>query len=239
MKYFVGPVVALGLAALSQSALAQEQPAQAPQPVLVSVHPWSGCFVGANLAYGRNHTGLTSINKVADFGNETDKNVLGGGEIGCDHQIGPWVVGIGSEFDFGDLDGSHAIPTFPTFVYRNSVPWLVTATARAGYAVTDDVLVYARGGAAWTQNNITVDFTVPRTGLSESATDSRVGWTVGAGTEYRFLGQWFAFLEYNYSDFGKKTVAFTPGSNTVGGTPDILAITQDVQTALVGAGYRF
>lgn len=238
MKHFVKTVVALSLLALSPSARAQAQANQAPEPMPASAHPWSGCLVGVNLAYGRSHTDLTSVNKPgAEFGSETDDNVLGGGQVGCDRQIGSWVVGVGGGVDFGGLAGSHAIPTFPTFIYKNSVPWVVTATVRGGYAVRDDVLVYVRGGGAWMENDIKVDG--PRMGLSESATDNRFGWTVGVGAEYRFVARWSAFVEYNYLDFGKKKVSFTPAPNTVGGEPDVLDITQTMQTLLIGASYRF
>jgi outer membrane immunogenic protein len=241
MKHLVRTIAVLCVTALSTAALAEDRSDAASPPTPPIAHPWSSCFAGLGVAYGQNHTDITSVNKPgANFGSETDQGVLGGVSLGCDHQIGSWVIGIGSELNFGGLDGSHPIPTFPTFIYKNSVPWLVTETLRGGYAITNDLLVYARGGAAWTENDITVDFTVPRTGLSESATDSRMGWTLGAGSEYRFLDHWFAFVEYNYSDFGKKNVSFTRGPATgSSGVTDILAITQNLQTVVVGAGFRF
>jgi outer membrane immunogenic protein len=32
--------------------------------------------------------------------------------------------------------------------------------------------------------------------------DTRLGWIVGGGAEYRFAPNWSAKLEYNYLDFG-------------------------------------
>lgn len=37
------------------------------------------------------------------------------------------------------------------------------------------------------------------------STDTRVGWTVGAGVERKFTRNWSAKLEYLYMDFGSKT----------------------------------
>ena len=42
-----------------------------------------------------------------------------------------------------------------------------------------------------------------------SASDTRVGWTVGAGLEYAFLGNWTAKIEYLYVDLGSFDTSFT------------------------------
>ena len=38
-----------------------------------------------------------------------------------------------------------------------------------------------------------------------SSTDTRAGWTVGAGVERKFSPNWSGKLEYLYMDFGTKT----------------------------------
>ncbi|MDA9404114.1 outer membrane protein [Bradyrhizobium sp. CCBAU 45389] len=42
-------------------------------------------------------------------------------------------------------------------------------------------------------------------GAGVSSSDTRVGWTVGAGVERKFTRNWSAKLEYLYMDFGSKT----------------------------------
>ena len=37
--------------------------------------------------------------------------------------------------------------------------------------------------------------------------ENRVGWTVGAGVEWAFWNNWSVKAEYDYLDFGNKTVA--------------------------------
>ncbi len=203
-------------------------------------HPatWTGCYIGANGGGGWSHTANTSANKPGTvFGDENDGGAIGGGQLGCNYQTAAWVLGAEGRFDFAGLKGSHALPTSPGFTGYNSIPWVATATARVGYALQSPLLLYVRGGAAWTKNDLSVNFTVPFTGLAETATDNRFGWTVGAGLEYRFAGNWSAFAEYNYLDFGTKTVSFTPAAPL--GMPDVLSSRQNLQTAVAGVNYRF
>lgn len=49
---------------------------------------------------------------------------------------------------------------------------------------------------------------------SVSASDTRWGWTAGAGVEYMFAANWSAKLEYNYIDLGKVApIQYTPAIN--------------------------
>ena len=201
---------------------------------------WNGCFVGGQAGYVLSHTATSSVNKPgAEFGGETDQGALLGVEAGCDVQRGSWVVGIGATAGGGSVDGSHVIPTFPRFTSMNSMPFIATATLRSGVVVRRDWLVYARGGGAWARDDITVIGTTPILGLSESASDDRFGWIAGGGAEWRFLGSWATFLEYDYIDLGRKTVAFTPAPGATSDTPDILSIDRTVQTVRLGLVYRF
>jgi outer membrane immunogenic protein len=42
-------------------------------------------------------------------------------------------------------------------------------------------------------------------GVSTSASDTRVGWTVGGGIEWMFTPNWTAKVEYLYMDIGDTT----------------------------------
>ena len=48
-----------------------------------------------------------------------------------------------------------------------------------------------------------------------SASSSQLGWTVGAGLEYAFLGNWTAKLEYLYVDLGSFNAGLAPVVNNV------------------------
>ena len=55
----------------------------------------------------------------------------------------------------------------------------------------------------------------PDRGLSASASSSQLGWTIGAGLEYAFLGNWTAKLEYLYVDLGSFDAGPAPVVNNV------------------------
>jgi outer membrane immunogenic protein len=112
--------------------------------------------------------------------------------------------------------------------FNTNVDWTATATGRAGLAF-DRWLVYAKGGAAWAHDRYSTNFyTFPGT---VELTDTRFGWTVGAGVEYAFAPQWSAKLEYNYMDFGTKNVAFAPGRLT--------DVNQQINAVKLGVNYKF
>ena len=85
--------------------------------------------------------------------------------------------------------------------FNTEVDWASTLTGRVGVAF-DRWLVYGKGGVAWASDSYTTNlYTFP---ASVEMTDTRIGWTAGAGVEYAFAPRWSAKLEYNYMDFGTK-----------------------------------
>jgi outer membrane immunogenic protein len=63
-------------------------------------------------------------------------------------------------------------------------------------------------------------------------TDTRAGWTVGAGLEWAFIGNWSAKIEYLYVDLGDETcsVANCGVSTTVSDKLNLVRL---------GVNYRF
>jgi len=103
-----------------------------------------------------------------------------------------------------------------------------TLTGRAGIAF-GPLAGYGKGGVAWAHDRYSTNFyTFP---ASVELTDTRIGWTAGAGVEYAFAPQWSAKLEYNYMDFGTKSVSFAPGTST--------DIDQQVHAVKLGVNYKF
>ncbi len=102
--------------------------------------------------------------------------------------------------------------------------WFATFRGRAGVLADPQTLLYATGGlavgefkySAQTTTSIQVFSgglagTTPAgppiilAGAGVSSSDTRVGWTVGAGIERKFSPNWSGKLEYLYADFGTKT----------------------------------
>jgi outer membrane immunogenic protein len=216
---------------------------KAPQPA--PVHGWTGCYIGGNVGYGWARQdfidppeGVVDGSTAVDLGAHTADGVVGGGQIGCDYQTGPWVIGVQGMFDWANLEGSGPLPAAFTFDARNgvfsNVSWFATLTGRIGYTVQPGVLAYVKGGAAWVRDEFRVN--TDSGIINWRANVTRSGWTIGGGLEWMFAPQWSLFAEYNYMDFGSFNATFVP--NLLVFRPSV-EISQDVQTVLIGINYRF
>jgi outer membrane immunogenic protein len=102
--------------------------------------------------------------------------------------------------------------------------WFATFRGRAGVLVDPQTLLYATGGLAVgefrysAQATTSIQVFTPGlggttplgpplvfAGAAASSSDTRVGWTAGAGIERKFSPNWSGKLEYLYMDFGTKT----------------------------------
>jgi len=232
--------IALGIAALAVTALAA-QAADLPAkpvykaPVSVAAFSWTGCYIGANVG-GASERDRYVTNAVGIFVPGVDvcshdaAGVIAGGQVGCNYQMGAWVLGAEGMFDWADLSGSHLTPGGNTFSSRTHS--LANATARAGYAF-DRSLIYVKGGGAWMDTTQTGLF------LGAPFTDNktiRSGWTVGGGWEYAFSGNWSVKLEYDYYDFGNKA---TTACFLIGCVPSGVNDRITTHSGLIGVNYTF
>jgi outer membrane immunogenic protein len=222
--------------------------------MMAPVASWSGCYAGGNIGFGwqRNRTtdvDPTNAGLFADAGSDTGSGVVGGGQIGCDHQFsGGWVIGVQGMFDGADVSGRHIAPFAysgdTTEAFSTKADWFTTLTARLGYTVTPDTLLYVKGGAAWVHENsgdVAPTAVAPATPYAGGATDTRAGYAVGAGAEYRFSINWSSFAEYDYIGLGSKTSGYTYNCGAACGFPDpyLYSNRNNFQTVLVGLNYRF
>ena len=231
--------VLLGLGA-AVSANAADLPLKARPMPAVSLYNWTGCYLGANVGAGWTRLDTARLLDVAgaaapnNYGRENDSGVIGGGQVGCDFQTGNLVFGIGGSFDFGSINGRHALADFPTFSESNSLKEIYTATGRVGYLWTPQFLGYLKGGTAWIKNRNQVF--APGGAVAESVSFYQPGITLGIGAEWMFAPDWSVFAEYNYMWFHDDDAqAFTlPG----GGAGEVINFQQRVQTVLVGINYK-
>jgi outer membrane immunogenic protein len=209
--------VALLALGLSVPAKAADMPVKYVAP---TVFTWTGCYVGATIGYkwGRStHTsnGLVNGSPVGAIPAGADiapsfnlDGVIGGGEAGCNYQVGNWVYGIEVDGSWSTAEGqatNFGPPiSSPLFVSKTSERWLMTARGRLGYA-SDKWLWYVTGGAAWTG----VDINSSNVGIAAVPTifgiDTvhKTGWVVGFGSEYALVGGWSVKSEWLYADFGR------------------------------------
>jgi len=186
-------------------------------PAYVAPFSWSGFYVGINGGYG---WGTSSWSNGIIFGSFDTKGWLAGGTVGYNLQTGVWVWGLEADIDYSTLKGTDCgVVSCET---RNT--WLGTARGRVGYAF-DRWLPYITGGAAFGGIKMTP-------GGGSSTTQTKIGWTLGAGVEYAFLGAWSAKLEYLYADLGTATCgAATCGVDT--------SVTFKTNIIRAGINYRF
>ena len=222
---------------------------KAPPPIAAPVRlTWTGCHIGAHVGGGwgtkqwfDNGEGGV-VDDLSDNTSYTVNGFLGGGQLGCDYQWGgPVVIGIEGSIAGTSIKGS-GIQPFETFkdntfnTVQSKIDWLATLTGRVGFSV-DHALIYVKGGGAWVRDKHTqteTEFEDAATDVqSQTVSSSRAGWLFGAGIEYAFLPNWSAKLEYNFMDFGDKSVFFDQLSeNTVN-------IKQQLHTVTFGVNYRF
>ncbi len=196
-------------------------PAQAPIAPPVALYNSNGFYVGGHFGGGWEHHTITNVGSLGSanfpvgYSSSGDlSGVLGGGQIGYDWQFHPnWLVGIAGDFAWTDIKGDSdnvglLNPTSVSHVHHK-YDWLPTVTGRLGFVASNNWLLYAKGGAAWAKAKRS-SFTTNPAGVTVTTTESdttRTGWTVGAGTEYRFARNWSAFIEYDYVDFGTDTIS--------------------------------
>jgi outer membrane immunogenic protein len=225
MKKLVLSTVALA-AMVAAPAMAADMAVRAPvykAPPPIVVFNWTGCYIGANGGglwvnkdYSLRSVGINPFGAVAfpaiGFGSHDANSGLGGLQIGCNYQVpgSGWVFGIQGDYDWTDAKGSHLDPFGGLTTLSSRTKSLASVTGRVGYA-WDRFLGYVKGGGAWERD----DYSWYATGLPALAltgSETRGGWTVGIGAEYAFTNWITGFVEYDYYDFGTRSVgfAFTP-----------------------------
>jgi outer membrane immunogenic protein len=247
MKKFLLASAALIATVVSVPAIAADMPVKAiykaPPPV-VYAYSWTGCYVGGNIG-GLWVNKDYSLDNVAAFGggvtfpgglalgSHNADSVIGGFQAGCNYQFaGGWVIGIQGDYDWADAKGSHADPFSGLTTLTSRTKNLASITGRVGYA-WDRFLGYVKGGGAWERDDYSWYVNaLPGTGAIGSET--RGGWTVGIGGEYAFTNNLTAFIEYDYYNFGTRTVglAFSPVTFN-------FDIKEDKSVVKVGFNFKF
>ena len=121
--------------------------------------------------------------------------VIGGGQAGYNRQAGRWVLGIETDLQGADISGSdnvtgpfsvvgskHLSPA-ASFIANEKLSWLGTTRGRLGLAF-DHLLLYATGGVAYGEANVSQDHTFPAVQYPSSASATMTGWTAGGGVEW-------------------------------------------------------
>jgi outer membrane immunogenic protein len=213
--------IAAALASAMLPAAAAELPIEAypVRPVLV-VFRWTGVYAGVHVGGASGYLTETPVPfQLPPFpgggtvvplpASLTTSGWLAGGQIGANYQVESWVLGIEAQASWANLTGStscvaNAVPATIVVAAANctaKIDSLGTAAARLGMAF-DRLLIYGKGGAAWTNDNYQVLIPIAVRQLVFSTNLTRWGWMAGLGIEYAFTDNWTAKIEYNYMDLG-------------------------------------
>jgi outer membrane immunogenic protein len=196
-----------------------------------------------------------------DFGSN---GFLIGGQGGCNLEFtNRFVIGFEADASWANasgssrqtLSGSFPSPLFglPTTASTDGTlstktDFIATATARLGYAFGSigQGMIYGKGGAAWIGNRYSLTGQVVSVACEEACPtfvtpfnwttrETRIGWTIGAGVEWAMWGNWTIKGEYNYLDFGTRTL--TLNDPVLG--PINASVRQTVNEVKFGGNYRF
>jgi outer membrane immunogenic protein len=223
-------LISTGLLALvSLPAVAADLPVKArPMVPIVTVHNWSGCYIGANgggkWAQTSGNLSISSTTLSASqtflFDRATSGSAVLGGQVGCNYQAAGsnWVFGFEGDFDWQRFRATRTLGAsvlggavlVPGDFFEVRSDWQASARARLGYA-WDRWLLYVTGGAAFTNVKVSSNFIATTAGgflfPASSATDSKtvLGGTIGGGVEYAFNNNWSLGAEGRWSWYGNQT----------------------------------
>mgnify|MGYP002651092291 CR=1 FL=1 len=221
--------VAFGVGA----AQAADLPMVTKAPAKVVAQTWTGVYIGAYGGYAWANTGLGNATAVLDDGAHIATGGVAGGTLGANYQTGYWVFGVEADGGWADIKGNNLSLSRVATSMQSKIDTLSTITGRVGVAPWQNTLFYVKGGGAYATRR--VDLVSTTTGLVTQTGDSdRWGWVVGVGAEYMFAPNWSAKVEYNYMDFGDKTLSV---AGTTGATLE--GLRQEVQVIKAGINYRF
>ena len=200
-------LAALGASLPATAADMAVKAVQAPPPV---IYNWGGCHIGGDIggAWVRDalKETVTTTGVLSAFTPNTTGTPSGvklGGYIGCDWQVsGAFVAGLEGDAEWANIGGSavaYANTGTPADTYEAKIRSQGSFRGRLGYAA-GPALLYATGGVAFAQ--IDHVYTLGGSFTPETFSNTRAGWTLGAGVDYMFTSNWIGRLEYRYSDFG-------------------------------------
>jgi outer membrane immunogenic protein len=146
---------------------------------------------------------------------------IGGAQFGYNYMLSPmFLAGFEADIQGSSLrNGANATTVSPVggtgfsfstaVATSRSLDYIGTIRGRVGATVTPGMLLYVTGGLAYggvksstTINQTTAAAPLQPTATSGSFSDTRAGYTVGAGAEWMFLSKWSAKAEYLYYDLG-------------------------------------
>lgn len=183
---------------------------------VASAEAFNGPFIGAQVGWNHDEVGVIG-STVGQMSTGSDRDsFIGGAFVGYDYRVTPKVV-IGAEagFSIGADDAMRWGANRSALILDPD--YSIDISARAGYLVQDNTLVYVRGG----YSNVRTDVRSTDAGGIRRGADNRDAWVLGGGVEHAITPNVSARFEYRYSDLSESDGSW------------------DRHQVLLGAAYRF
>ena len=238
MKKLLLAVSALALSTVAASAAdlyTKAPPPPAPPPVVAPIYTWTGWYAGFNGGWGNARNCWDFLTVTGVFFNDNCNGASGGeagGQVGYRWQTGSWVWGVEALADWANLSRSRVSLIDPDFTLRAKVDGIGLLTGQIGYA-WGAAMVYVKGGAAVTHNQLDIFSTLTGINLA-SDTTSRWGGTAGVGFEYLFTPNWSVGVEYDHLWMGNQNNSFVVVAPFVSDR-----ISQNIDMVTLRVNYRF
>lgn len=229
----------------------------AVDPSYAAVRPapgnnWTGGYVGVQGGYGWGSKQWDDGFGAPSSDFRTD-GWLAGGTIGANAQAGSFVFGVEGEILGTGIRGSRSATflgngaTTQTNIFDAKVDWLALASARAGFVVGSNLMLYGKGGVAIAEEKHTLNLaqTGPTTTALLSGKAIHTGVVAGAGAEYAIAPNWSVKAEYDYVRMFPQAVMLAgPAAGGPFGAGSVLAvgenkISQDLHLLKFGVNYHF
>jgi outer membrane immunogenic protein len=247
MRYKIASLAAAAIAFGGvQGASAADMAVKArPIAPVAAAYSWDGCYVGANAGYVRSTSSTQLTGTDTDgggFGSELAdgstpssfdtrfNGFIGGGQVGCNRTFGGFVWGVEVDADWSGASKTLSQvnlpqPPFPpraaiTTTISNKLDWLGTARLRVGLPIMNTVLLYATGGLAFGETEVSASSVCPTCGpprnAASTSSKTALGWTIGGGAEWAIVTNWSVKAEALYYDLGNNStgLVYTYGANT-------------------------
>ena len=226
----VAGVVAALVAGVAQVASAADlEVLHKGPPAFTPAFSWTGCYVGAHAGVAAMQDSFTAEGRSSN--SPWGAGVLLGAQIGCNYQLGRFVVGLESEAWGAFLKTQNNL-AFENFAQKATTtnPWNFATAARAGIAI-DQFLIYMKGGVVW--GSFRYNFSNTE-GFAQSGSAINTGFLLGLGFEYMLSRDWTLKVESDVILFTANNVNL---ADTEGGSRQTLSATQFIFK--VGGNYRF
>lgn len=159
----------------------------------LDIERWTGLYFGGTLGYGFGATDVRGGSGAFDLDTNGGVGTL---FAGYNWQAGRAVLGLEADIGTGYLDDSIGAGLG---LVSSDLNVMGSLRARAGYLLSPAFMVYGTAGLA------VADFDFRANGIT--ASETLVGYQVGAGTELAITSNWSMRMEYVYTDFGPESIS--------------------------------